>query len=94
MQNEEINHTLRKKYPVKSCCLLGIAAVFGGFLLVLAAFACFVLADSVEPGNEDYTLSQRMKRYHVACQFIWADFKDWVSRKTSGEQPDEDDSSL
>ena len=91
MQNEDTSFPARKKHPVKSCCLPGAAAVLGCFLLVLAGIACFVIADSAELHNEDLTLTQRLKRYKVACQFIWVDFKTWVSRKLSNEPPDEND---
>ena len=93
MQNEETDFPQKKKGSAKNCCLLALAVVFACFLLALSALACFIVADSADLKGEDYTFSRRVKRYKVACQFIWVDFKDWVSGKSSDEPPPENDPS-
>ena len=62
------------------------------FALVLAAVASIVILDTVSLRGEDHTLSWRVERYKVACQFLWFDFKDWVSRKASKSSPSEPES--
>ena len=59
------------------------------FALVLAAVACIVIVDTIGLRGEDYTVSRRVERYKVACQFLWFDFKDWVSGKHSKTSPSE-----
>ena len=53
------------------------------FALSLAAVATIVVVDVVTLRGEEYTFSRRVRRYQVACQFLWADFKDWVSGRNS-----------
>jgi len=56
------------------------------FILVLSAIACFILFDTINLGGEKHSLSWRVNRYKVAGQFLWFDFKDWVSRRFSEPQ--------
>ena len=55
------------------------------FALAVAAVVCIIILDTVSLRGKDYTLSQRKERYKVACQFLWADFKETVSRKKTSE---------
>jgi hypothetical protein len=82
MQNKKTDFPARAKRTAKTAFSL-IATVFLVCLaLAGAALACLFILDR-GPGNEGerYTFSQRMKRYKVAGQFIWADLKDAVSRR-------------
>ena len=90
MQNEETVFPSRVKRTAKTVFFL----IATGFLICLAlacaALACLFILDRGPGGEgEKYTLSQRMKRYKVAGQFIWADFKDTVSGKRPVMPPDE-----
>ena len=85
MQNEETDLPLSEKHSgrgrqAKSCCLLSMTAMLILFSLAIAAAACIIFVDSIMLGGEDYTLSRRVERYKAACQFIWYDFKEAVSR--------------
>ena len=71
----------------KGCCLLAVTVILALFALALAAILSILIIDSVSLRGEEYTFHQRMKRYKVACQFIWADFKEAVSRKFSESSP-------
>jgi hypothetical protein len=85
MQNEESGFPSREKHSAKSCCLLVMTAVLVGFILILSAIACIIIVDTVSLRGEDYTLSRRVERYKVACQFLWVDFKTAVSRFSGSE---------
>ena len=90
MQNTEPGFPARAKHTAKTVFFL-IATVFLICLaLAGAALASLFILDR-GPGSEGekYTLSQRMKRYKVAGQFIWADFKDTVSGKRPVMPPNE-----
>ena len=92
MQNEKTDFPKREKRTAKSCCLLTLAVGLACFILVTGALACLVIADTASLKGEGYTLSRLTKRYKVACQFLWFDFKDWVSRKASKSSPSEPES--
>lgn len=85
MQNEETDFPKREKWTAKSCCLLTLAVGLACFILVTGALACLVIADTASLKGEGYTLSRLMERYKVACQFLWFDFKDRISRKDRSE---------
>ena len=106
MQNEETDFPPQEKHGMgsrraKGCCLLAVTVILALFALALAAILSILIIDSVSLRGEEYTFHQRMKRYKVACQFIWADFKGWVSEKPGepeaiqdpAELPPEDDPS-
>ena len=65
----------------KGCLLLTATVILVLFALAIAAAACIIIVDSVSLRGEEYTLERRVERYKVACQFLWADLKDSVSRK-------------
>ena len=84
MQHTESDPRAKGKRPKKGCLFWGAAAALVFFLLAGAAFACLVILDRGPGGEEEeYTLSQRMKRWKVAAMFIWYDLVDAVSRKSS-----------
>ncbi len=88
MQNEETESSVQKKRPKRWYPLRIAAAFLAFFILAGAVFACAVIVDAsgIEQKNET-TLTHRLKRYKVAAQFIWYDFKEAVSRMFShGEQ--------
>ena len=99
MRNEETDSPSPKgkdegARQAKGCCLL-IASVFiACVILVVAGIAGIIIVDTVSIRGEGYTFSQRVQRYKVAGQFLWVDFKTWVSRKFSDEHepPDENES--
>ena len=74
----------------KGCLLLIATLILVVFALVITAAVCIIIADSVSLRDEEYTLERRVERYKVACKFIWADFKDTVSRKKP-DSPQEDE---
>jgi hypothetical protein len=94
MQNEDTDFTPPEKYErnprqAKGCCLLIVSIVVALFILVFAAVAGIIILDSVrlrERGRE-FTLERRVERYKVACQFLWFDFKEYVSQKMSKPSP-------
>ena len=89
MQNEEPDFSVRKIKRTGKTFFCLIATLFLiCSALAGAALACLFILDR-GPGEGKYTLSQRMKRYKVAGQFIWADFKDTVSGKRPVMPPDE-----
>ena len=94
MQNEETYPPVKEKNAAKSCCLLTLVAGFVCLLLLTAGIACVIIVDTINLRGEEYTFSQRVQRYKVAGQFLWVDFKTWVSRKRSDEPPDENGSSF
>ena len=83
MPNEEAESPNRGKKTAKSCCLAALAVILGFFLLVFTAIACIIIVDTVNLRGEHFTLSKRVERYKVACQFIWYDFKDAVARRSA-----------
>ena len=85
MQNEETDPSKREKRSAKSCCLLALVVGLACFILVTGALACLVIADTASLKGEGYTLSRLMERYKVACQFLWYDFMDRISRKDRSE---------
>ena len=95
MRNDETDFlTLEKdngsSRQTKGCLLLIATTILVIFALVIAAAVCIIIVDSVSLRGEDYTLERRMERYKVACKFIWADFKNSISRKkTDSSQEDE-----
>ena len=92
MQPAEQDTPTPKKRPKSGCLHLLAAFLLVCFALAAAAFACLIVLDP-GPVNEDgsYPLSQRMKRYKVAGQFIWADIKGRLSGQSSKEPPPEND---
>ena len=95
MQNDETDYPKQEKNnrtsrQAKGCLLLIATFVLVLFALVIAAAICIIIADSVSLRGEEYTLERRVERYKVACKFIWADFKDTVSRKKT-DSPQEDE---
>ena len=99
MQNEKTDSTPLKtnggsSRQAKGCCLLFASILVACIILVFAAIAGIIVVDSIQLRGEEYTFSQRVQRYKVACQFIWVDFKTWVSRKKTDEPPEENGSSF
>ena len=84
MPNEETDPRKHDKHAAKSCCLAALLVGLGFFLLVFAAIAGIIIVDTINLRGEKMTFSKRVERYKVAAQFIWFDFKDWVSKKWSG----------
>ena len=84
MPNEGTELPKQEKNAAKSCCLAALFVGLGLFLLVFAAIAGIIIVDTINLRGEKMTFSKRVERYKVAGQFIWYDFKDWVSRKWSG----------
>ena len=85
MQNDETDFPAQEKdigssRQAKGCLLLITTTILVIFALVIAAIACIIIVDSVSLRGEEYTLERRVERYKVAAQFIWADFKQTVSR--------------
>ena len=78
----------------KGCCLLFVSILVAGFILVITGIATIIIVDTIQLRNENFTFSQRVQRYKVAAQFLWVDFKTWVSRKMSDEPSDENGSSF
>ena len=89
MPNKEADFTKQEKNAAKSCCLAALIVALGCFLLVFIAIAGIIIVDTVNLRGEKMTMSKRVERYKVAGQFIWFDFKDWVSRRLSGSAPSE-----
>ena len=95
MQNDETVFPTQEKNNggsrrAKGCLLLIATIVLVIFALVMAAAVCIVIVDSVSLRGEDYTLERRVERYKVACKFLWADFKDTISRKKSGSSQEDE----
>lgn len=91
MQNEGTDLPTGEKRTAKSCCLLTLTIVLALFLLVLTALAGIIIADTIQLRGEGLTLERRAERYKVAAQFIWADFRSWVSRRFSDAPPPENE---
>ena len=89
MPNEDTDFPKREKNAAKSCCLAALIVCLGLFLLVFTAIAGIIIVDTINLRGEKMTLSKRVERYKVACQFIWFDFKEWVSGRSSGSSPSE-----
>lgn len=83
MQNGETDFPKREKHQAKGCLLLIATVVLVFFALVIAGIASIIVVDTVKLRGEGYTFSRRVERYKVACQFLWFDFKDAVSKKLS-----------
>ena len=95
MQNNETDYSTQEKNNggsrrAKGCLLLIATFVLVIFALAMAAAICIIIVDSVSLRGEEYTLERRVERYKVACKFIWADFKDTVSKKKT-DSPQEDE---
>ena len=95
MQNDETDFLAQEKddrgsRQAKGCLCLFASFVLILFALVMAAIVCIIIVDSVSLRGEEYTLERRVERYKVAARFIWADFKDTVSRKKT-DSPQEDE---
>ena len=96
MRNEETDFPSPKKSgagsrQAKGCCLLIVSILVAGIILVIAGIAGIIIVDTVNTRGEGYTFSQRVQRYKVAGQFLWADFRTWVSRKISDEHEPSDE---
>ena len=83
MQNDDTGFHIQEKRQAKGCFLIFLTAMLILFSLTVAAAASVIILDSIMLRGEKHTLSWRVKRYKVAAQFIWYDFKDAVSRKLS-----------
>ena len=83
MQNDKTAFPTGGKHQAKGCLLLIATAVLVFLALVVAGIASIIVVDSVRLRGEGYTFSRRVERYKVACQFLWADFKEAVSKKIS-----------
>ena len=99
MRNEETDLPSQKRKDAggrqaKGCCLLFLSIFIACVILVIAGIAGIIIVDTVNIRGEGYTFAQRVQRYKVAGQFLWADFKTWVSRKFPDEHepPDENGS--
>ena len=89
MPNEDADLPKQEKNAAKGCCLAALIVGLGLFLLVFAAIVGIIILDTINLRGEKFILSKRVERYKVAGQFIWFDFKDWVSRRLSGSAPSE-----
>ncbi len=89
MPNEDADLPKQEKNAAKGCCLAALIVGLGLFLLVFAAIVGIIILDTINFRGEKFILSKRVERYKVAGQFIWFDFKDWVSRRLSGSAPSE-----
>ncbi|MBP5585220.1 MAG: hypothetical protein J6Y92_02565 [Lentisphaeria bacterium] len=87
MQNDETGFPQREKHQAKGCLLLIATVVLVFLALVIAGIASIIVVDTVRLRGEGYTFSRRVERYKVACQFLWFDFKEAVSRKSSESAP-------
>ena len=95
MQNDETDFPAQEKQnrgsrQAKGCLLLITTTILVLFALAVAAVACIIIVDSVTLRGEEYTLERRVQRYKVACQFIWYDFKNAVSRKKSDSSQEDE----
>ena len=86
MQNDETDFPKQGKRQAKGCLFLIATAVLVFFALVVAGIASIIVVDTVRLRGEGYTFPRRVERYKVACQFLWFDFKDAVSRKISNSE--------
>ena len=84
MQKEETDPSTKQTSRAKNCCLMAMAAALACPLLVITGIACIIVVDTINLRGEEHTLSWRVERYKVACQFLWFDFKDWISKKCFG----------
>ncbi len=84
MQNSEPSLPARAKRTARNLFFLIATLILVCFALAGAAFASLFILDP-GPGDEgeQYTFSRRMKRYKVACQFIWYDLKDALARRSA-----------
>ena len=95
MQNDETDLPAQRKdgsgsRQAKGCFLLIATVILVVFALVIAAVVGIIVVDTVSLRGENYSLEQRVKRYKVACQFLWYDFKEAVSgKKSDPSQEDE-----
>ena len=95
MQNDETDFLAQEKdnrisRQAKGCLLLITTTILVLFALAIAAAAGIIIVDSVTLRGEEYTLERRVQRYKVACQFIWYDFKNAVSRKKSDSSQEDE----
>lgn len=74
----------------KGCLLLIATTILVLFVLVMATVLCIIVADTISLRGEEFTWERRVERYKVACQFIWADFKDTLSRKKSNSSQEDE----
>ena len=95
MQNDETDFLAQEKdnrisRQAKGCLLLITTTILVLFALAIAAAAGIIIVDSVTLRGEEYTLERSVQRYKVACQFIWYDFKNAVSRKKSDSSQEDE----
>ena len=95
MQNDETDFLAQEKdnrisRQAKGCLLLITTTILVLFALAIAAATGIIIVDSVTLRGEEYTLERRVQRYKVACQFIWYDFKNAVSRKKSDSSQEDE----
>ena len=86
MQNDKTDFPAQKKSgsgsrQAKGCLILIATTILVIFALVIAASLGIIVVDTVSLKGENYTLEQRVKRYKVAFQFLWYDFKEAISGK-------------
>ena len=90
MQNADTDFHVQGKRQAKSCLFVFLTAMLILFSLAIAAAAGIIILDSIMLRGEEHSLSWRAKRYKVACQFLWYDFKEAVSgKKSNSSQEDE-----
>ena len=92
MQKEEMDFSSSEKRErgsrqAKGCCFLIVSIIVAFFILLFAAVAGFIILDTINLRGQGYTLERRVKRYKVACQFLWADFKEFVSQTKPSASP-------
>lgn len=86
MRNEETDFPARGKNRSKGCLSLIAAIVLACFILILTAIVGIIALDSISLRGQGYTFPKRVERYKVACQFLWADFREALSRMHSEPQ--------
>jgi len=76
---------------VKGCFFLFVSVFIACVILVITGVAGIIIVDTVNTRGEGFTFSRRVQRYKVAGQFLWVDFKTWVSRKFSDKDAPQDE---
>ena len=87
MQNDKTEFPAREKHQAKGCLLLIATVVLVIFALAVAGIASIIVVDTINLRGEGYTFSRRVERYKVACQFLWADFREAVAGRFSESSP-------
>lgn len=87
MKNEKTDSASLKKKDggsrqAKGCCLLFVSILIACIIFVITGIAGIIIADTIQLRGEDFSFSQRVQRYKVACLFLWYDFMDAVARRS------------